>query len=372
VPLEVISVSRHAQQRYRIQHPDALISDIFFAVHRAIPVDMALSFALAGRQPRSVDDSYEEHRLHVTGCGVFVICALPEEGRGFVKTYLRFGEKQQQLARSWFLDPLKPLLRAFELGFDAARAPGAPALAAQAVDASGEALTALSARLVAPPVPERPPVRRPTPDSWPTSFSPAAVQQLLAHQRIYSDLEISLKKWQPMEAELLDALLAYSHIPPIPCVGGYVEPLGRIAALLVETDDGPQVATAITVPLALRDALPVDPSVLPSEPDAEPTPLSEVIVVEASELTVSSWSPRAVREASEQGFAHVPVAWITQLSPVEAEQVRQLAVALRWTLQAGSTYAARRSREHVLLLRRAEDAPSSTVVRCSRLPPELC
>ena len=374
MPLDVISVSRHAQQRYRIQHPDALISDIHFAVKRAIVLDTALSFALAGRAPRVVDPQQEEHRLHVTGCGVFVICALEDEpGRGFVRTYLRLGAQQQRMARSWFLDPLKPIREAFAMGFAAARAPDAPVLPAPAIENNRDALAALSARLIVqPPAPEplnAPVSWKPPPRVWSTTWSPTAVQQLLTHQRIYSDLEGGLKYWRVLEPASLTALLAYDHIPPITCVAGYIEPRWRAAALIVSAEDVLVVAAVVSVPQPLQETLKPQDAALSGEM-AEQTLSADALVVAASEVVVSSWSPRAVREARENGFSHVPVPWLSQLSSVEVDTFRRIAVRLRWTLQSGSTYAARRSREHVLLMRRGPDAPAGTVVRCCRIPSE--
>ena len=351
-----------------------MLSDMFAAITMAVHIDTALSFALAGRRPREVSGQEEEHRLHVSGQGVFVICSIPDQpGEGFVRTYLRLGAEQQRMAREWFLDPIRPLKHAFEIGFDAARASEAPELAVSAMVAHNKALSALASELALSGNPKPPPSRAIAVAAgislanavWRTG----AVQQLIVLQKSCKRLETRFKKWIPLDEEQLEALMGCEHIPQIPCIAGYTDPLTRAAVLLIEGESAAVEAVAVvSIPRHLRPELPED--ALPVEVEAEESLESwgeGALMVPAADLKVSSWSIKAVNEAGRTGFSHIPVAWLSQLKGVSPDKVRAIAFEMRWSLQAGCSYAIRRSQGHVLLLRQGPRAPAGTVVRCGRL-----
>jgi len=135
-------------ERYRQHHPDATGDDVCTAAQLSLPMTTEQAYALTGRPPPAPGADRADHRLHPDGTGIFVLVPLQESGELYVGTYLRLdGAEQRRLARAWFLDTLPLLRSAFEMGFRAAREPGAPQIAERASEAARHALAALAPRL---------------------------------------------------------------------------------------------------------------------------------------------------------------------------------------------------------------------------------
>ena len=144
------SASRHAVERYRLHHAAATADDVCTAAQLSVPISTGQAYALTGRSAPLPGVDPADHRLHPDGTGIFVLVPLQESGGLYVHTYLRLdGAEQRRLARTWFLDPIPLLRTAFEMGFVAARAPGAPEIAERASELAGPALASLAPHLAA-------------------------------------------------------------------------------------------------------------------------------------------------------------------------------------------------------------------------------
>jgi hypothetical protein len=341
VSVDVAWVSKHAIERYRLHFPEAVATDVLAAIELSIPLPPHLADALAGRRRRAGTIEGEARLLHPAGTGVFVLCALREEPeRMYVKTYLRLdGTEQRRMARGWFLEPLQILRKAFELGFDAARAPDALPLAVQASAASVDALLKLAPKLGAPVLgtvyEEEATVRI-------QAVGPVDAAEVFNHaddvaRRVLADFSAAhlgfrtdLRQWIELDIEGLGALLSEPHVREQGVERGWVEPHG-LAALVyrpAELEESKRVSV-VSVPRRLRIALVGEQATQAIEMVPE-APTEAIGFIEhpesttlawASELRVRSWGARARREAETAGIGVIPAAWLGELEAIDPDEL---------------------------------------------------
>lgn len=382
--------TRHALDRFREHFPDATHGSLMAAAQVSIPVDGALAHTLLGRPAAAAaaraEGPTEEHRLHPEGTGIFVLVPHSHLARRWmVVTYLRLhGAEQRRLARKWFLDPLEPLQRAFELGFAAARDGAAGLTSAAAVAAAREALLALGPRLAAGPVePERPAPAPAAPREVPPvedsgDWSETARKQREGFLRAYAQVEADFGRWAWLGEDAATAALAATGGPPVEArCAVRVEPGGLLIAVMDMMDaQAPRVLGLRTLPRAARaaaldGALPegAAPAVVagaaPGAAAAEGPPPD---IVSADAVPVWGWSARAQAEAEAIGFVPVAPSWLHLLAPVPADTLLDVARELGWALGAGRRYAARTDGKVILLLAGRPEHPRLAVERCGRLP----
>lgn len=387
--IDVAWVSRHAMERYRLHFPEATATDLIAAVAVSLPLSAHLADALAGRRRRPGPTDGEQRLLHPAGSGVFVMCAVDDQPeRMFVKTYLRLdGQEQRRMARGWFLDPVLLLRRAFELGFDAARAPDAPPLAVQASEAHINALVEMAPLLGAPAmgtVPEEETTRHiavsadPYPEGgaaeWFALAGDVAKRVLADFASAHHGFRPDLHHWLPIGSDALLDLLAEPHIRDQEVQLGWTEPSG-FAAMLVRPDshDPEQKISVVSIPKRLRERV-VGGEIAPVSDTGE-AETEKIIAVPpdtaelawANHLQVRSWGARARREAEASGLGVIPPAWLSELDPIDPNELREMLPRLGWRLGPDATYGALRAGNTVLLIRQTEGADSATVVRCTVL-----
>lgn len=386
--MDVAWVSKHAMERYRLHFPDAVATDVLAAIILSVPLTAHLADALAGRRRRPGPVEGEARLLHPAGTGVFVLCALREEPeRMYVKTYLRLdGAEQRRMARSWFLEPLQLLRRAFELGFEAAQRPDAPPLAVQASGLAQDALVELAPRLGAPSIgtvyEEEATVRiqpagaRDAAELF-ESAGEVARRVLADFAAAHAGFRTDLRQWILLDDDGLAALVEEPHIREQGVSRGWVEP-GGYAAVLERPDElePARRVAVVSVPRRLRGPLVGEEVPAGGEAGLEAvtekiTPVSLPDATQltwASDLRVRSWGARARREAEAAGIGVIPPAWLGELESIAPDELGPLLARLGWRLGPSATYGALRAGSTILLVRRAESAEVATVVRCAVLP----
>lgn len=206
--MEPLLCTAHALERYRENDPLADRGDVVRAAALSLPVPPDAARILVGRAWQ--EDRPVDHwpRLHPEGAGLFVLCNH-REGNGIsIVTFLRFhSASQRELAVRWLLRPADLLREAFEAGFEAARSPGAPALAVSASERWLEGILPELPRL-ASHVAERTRAEGPAP-SWPRrvhglqqeAWTPPALEQKLALEEADPRLIEDVRRWGWLDVE---------------------------------------------------------------------------------------------------------------------------------------------------------------------------
>jgi len=391
--MNALSASTHALDRYRLHYPDAGPRELVAAASLAPRIPSSSAFALVGRSPDLEAGEGEEHRLHLEGSGIFVVVprAHGDPARAVVRTYLRFvSDEQRRMARVWFLDPLGPLREAFELGFDAARAPNAPPLAITASHRHTDALAALATRLAA----SGPPMSAPRADAAPEPAHASSDRRRVIDQEVWSDVLDALihvtatdpamvgdvQRWVWLNAEGAALVFQLPHAGQSTEDAVLVEPGGRAAALAVRDGERMVFRRILLVPSTLRHRLlaqvtdappaPRSRAGLPRVAHAEPPPptpaapcaLPRSCFVLPDAFEVKVWSGRAAREAGAAGYRNTSLAWLHHMAPVPPDELYDLVARAGLELSPGR-WAGRRYGDLVLL----RQAPEGGVPIVSRL-----
>lgn len=417
--LNIISATRHAQDRYQIHYPDAAWTDVLAAARLSLPMEPHVAFSLAGRRVPATLEPGQEFRLHPLATGVFVICQREEDPTtGYVRTYLRlYGKEQREFAIRMLLDPVVVLKEAFELGFREGRRAEGPPTALQASEQNLPALVALAPRfaeeihrhrtaadqpltalsLLPGDSPDPSPAATPTIEitevglipkplpTWAEQLSTNFLQRVVALRRSNPKVNLDLTSWQPLPPAMLPRL--HPHFPSEigQASAVFLEPSGFHIAVL---PGGDELARLYSVPKACREAVirasragapsPSTPHASPSAPapavaetsaSSHPAPegVAQAVFVAPQDLDVESWEPKALREAAVLGFDTFPVQWIDQLTPCTPEEGHAIALRQQWSLQETGRYAVYRSQEVALLIGEDNGRRAATILRVGRL-----